>query len=576
MFLKYLLIENNNGEIRRINFRQGLNLIVDETPVGNEETGNNVGKTTVLRLIDFCLGMDGKKIYSGNEGKGTVNEVVKNFLLDTEVLITLCLTDGFGKGARNVVVRRNFLSGKKNVTEINGEKIEKKDFGKALEKALWDIETTKPSFRQIISHNFRYDDDRLSQTLRTLNRYTSDVEYETLHLYMFGCNFEDGERRQELDKKLKTDYAYKRRLERTASKGALRSTLTLVEKEISDLNKKKEELHLNPDFEKDLEDLNAVKSRLSELAVRQTSLQLRYKMIEEAVDDLNAQKSDIDTKQLELIYRQASAMLGKLQHTFEELVSYHNEMISRKANFISIDLPQIKKSIEGCNDEIASLRAREKELAEKLQQSISMDVLDELVSQLNQQYQERGSLKQRIEQIEEVEKDISSNEDILKEIDSGLFSDSKQELVQKQLDKFNQYYSSISKRLYNESYAIEYSLEKNRDGKYCYKFSPFATDNFSTGKKQGEITCFDMAYILFADDEHIPCLHFILNDKKELVHGNQLQLIGSLANDYKDIQYVASILRDKLPAELNNEQYIVLKLSQHSKLFRIEESQNTI
>ena len=571
MFLKYLKIENSNGLVRRIDFHQGLNLIVDETPIGNEETGNNVGKTTVLRLIDFCLGMDGSKIYSATEGAKVINEEVKDFLINTEVLITLCLTDSFTTNASDVIVKRNFLSGKKNVLEINGKKIDKKYFESELQKTIWKIETSKPSFRQIISHNFRYDEERLSQTLRTLNRYTTDVEYETLHLYMFGCNFDDGDRRQELNKKLSTDYKYKRRLEKNASKSALRSKLAIVENDINELNKKKEELHLNPDFEKDLEQLNEVKGYLSELAVKQSSLQLRYTLIKEAVEDLNSQKSNIDVKQLELIYRQASAMIGKLQHTFEELVSYHNEMLGRKATFVSAELPQIKESISNCNKEIASLRIKERMLAERLQQSTSVEALNELVSLLNQEYQEKGSLEQRIAQIEEVELSILENENILREIDNGLFSQSKQDLIQKQLDKFNQYYSTVSKRLYNESYAIEFSLAKNRDGKSCYKFAPFATDNFSTGKKQGEITCFDMAYIMFADDEQIPCLHFILNDRKELVHDNQLLQIGTLANERYEIQYVASILRDKLPIELNKEQNIVVKLSQHSKLFRIEE-----
>ena len=231
---------------------------------------------------------------------------------------------------------------------------------------------------------------------------------------------------------------------------------------------------------------------------------------------MNAQKSDIDTEQLELIYRQASAMIGQLQHTFEELVSYHNEMLARKAAFVSAELPQIRESISACNKEIANLRVKERMLAERLQQSASVEALDELVAQLNLKHQEKGSLEQRIAQIDEVERTISLNEDILKDIDNGLFSQSKQDLIQKQLDKFNQYYSSVSKRLYDESYAIEFSLVKNKEGKSCYKFTPFATDNFSTGKKQGEITCFDMAYIMFADDEQIPCLHFILNDRKEL------------------------------------------------------------
>lgn len=101
-----------------------------------------------------------------------------------------------------------------------------------------------------------------------------------------------------------------------------------------------------------------------------------------------------------------------------------------------------------------------------------------------------------------------------------------------------------------------------------YEFSAFNT-NLSSGKKQGEISCFDIAYTLFADAENIPCLHFLLNDKKELMHDNQLLKIAHLVNS-KGIQFVASILKDKLPEELNREEFFVVKLSQRDKLFRIE------
>ena len=98
--------------------------------------------------------------------------------------------------------------------------------------------------------------------------------------------------------------------------------------------------------------------------------------------------------------------------------------------------------------------------------------------------------------------------------------------------------------LYGERYAIKYDKENYR-GKQLYKFSAFNT-NFSSGKKQGEISCFDIAYTVFADEENIPCLHFLLNDKKELMHDNQLIKIANLVNK-KNIQFVASILKDKLP-----------------------------
>jgi hypothetical protein len=91
-----------------------------------------------------------------------------------------------------------------------------------------------------------------------------------------------------------------------------------------------------------------------------------------------------------------------------------------------------------------------------------------------------------------------------------------------------------------------------------------------SGKKQGEISCFDIAYTLFADEENIPCLHFLLNDKKELMHDNQLVKIKEVVNR-NNIQFVASILKDKLPNELNKEEYFVVKLSEKDKLFKIEQ-----
>ena len=50
----------------------------------------------------------------------------------------------------------------------------------------------------------------------------------------------------------------------------------------------------------------------------------------------------------------------------------------------------------------------------------------------------------------------------------------------------------------------------------------------------------------------------------------QLVKIAEFVNR-NNIQFVASILKDKLPAEINKEDYFVVKLSQDDKLFRIEE-----
>lgn len=127
--------------------------------------------------------------------------------------------------------------------------------------------------------------------------------------------------------------------------------------------------------------------------------------------------------------------------------------------------------------------------------------------------------------------------------------------------------------MYEESYAISYEVFINKNNQKLYKFDTFNM-NMSSGKKQGEISCFDIAYTLFADENNIPCLHFLLNDKKELLYGSQLVKIQEVVEEHNNIQFIASILKDKLPQELNNESFFVVKLSQKDKLFRIENSKS--
>lgn len=88
MFLRTLKIEQGSSLIREISFFKGINLIVDETRTkSNEESGNNVVNTTVLRLVDFCLGGDGKNIYSDTEFRGKSNTQIEQFLKDANVLV---------------------------------------------------------------------------------------------------------------------------------------------------------------------------------------------------------------------------------------------------------------------------------------------------------------------------------------------------------------------------------------------------------------------------------------------------------------------------------------------------------
>lgn len=571
MFLKSLTISSGSKIIREINFRKGINLIVDESD--NQITGNDVGKTTTLKLIDFCLGAKPNAIYLDPETKKNEYALVKDFLKEKKVLITLILKENLDiEDSGEIEIERNFLSRKEIIRRINNENLTEDEFEIRLTEIMFPKhKASKPTFRQIISHNLRYEEENITHTLRTLDKYSSDAEYETLNLFLFGCDVENGNTKQSLLRSIQQENVIKKRFEKNQTKRGYEAALALIESDIQKLNYKRANLNLNENFEIDLNTLNQLKYQISKVSSELSRLSIRRDIIQEAKQELESNLSDVDTKQLQIIYNQATSQVIGIQKTFEDLVKYHNQMIVEKVKFITQELPVLKSNIESQNIILRNLLSEEKNVSNLIAKSDTFDDLEKIINELNNKFKKKGEYESIIKQLTDVDAELNKFKEDLKKIDEKLFSNDFEQVVKKQINKFNQYFSSISSELYDEQYVVNYDIALNTKGQKLYKFSTFNVNspNLSSGKKQGEISCFDIAYGLFADEENLPCLHFILNDKKELMDDKQLVKIAELV-DRSNIQFVASILKDKLPPELNSEDYFVVKLSQEDKLFRIE------
>jgi len=298
MFLKSLTITRGDDTIiRNIQFNTGLNLIVDETPVVNgKETGNNVGKITVLKLVDFCLGANAKGIYSDHENKRNEYKLVKDFLVENKVRVSLVLKDGLlQEESRVVLIERNFLARKDKIQRIDGNNKTDDEFEEALTDLLFPGHYgNKPTFRQIIAHNIRYKDLSINNTLKNLDSFTRDDEYETLYLFLFGCDFEQGDTKQELRSQINIEEKFKKRLESEQTKSAYETALALLESEIEELERRKASLNLNPNFESDLDKLNRIKYQVNLTSSEIGRLELRKDLISEAQREMQSGVSTID------------------------------------------------------------------------------------------------------------------------------------------------------------------------------------------------------------------------------------------------------------------------------------------
>lgn len=574
MYLKKLTIKTPTNVIREMNFKAGLNLIIDDTDdVSSKSTENNVGKTTVLKLIDFCLGADANIIYTDTENNKDIYQEVKDYLMEKQVIIELELIENItDQNSKTIIIERNFLSRKKAIRKINGKDILEKDFNDELEKQIFpNINVKKPTFREIISHNIRYKDDSINKTLKTLDKFTKNVEYETLYLFLLGLERDDADKKQALTTKIAQEVKFKERLEKSKDKTTYELSLKMIEDQINELNIKKDTFNLNDSLEIDLEELNNVKYNINKVSSQISKMEIRKSLIKEAKAELENNISTIDINQLRILYKEVTLNIDTIQKTFEDLLNYHNKMIVEKIKFISHDLPELENKLQYAKTELNELLSEEKRLSEKISKGDTFEELEKVIEQLNEKYMTKGEYESAIAQITEVEENINTLNKQIDEIDNVLFSSEFENKLKAQLVKFNRCFSTVSKELYDESYALTYKVSTNKKtGKSTYEFNSFNA-NMSSGKKQGEILCFDLAYLLFAEKENIPSLKFLLNDKKELMHDHQLIKVAEYVRN-KNMQLVISILKDKLPEEALDTAHIVVKLSQNDRLFRIEQN----
>lgn len=564
MFLKSLSIHNGEHLIREISFHKGINLIVDETNSSKKTaSGNGVGKTTVLRLIDFCLDGDGKNIYTDPEFKKSkkTNETVESFLKDNNIVITLILTKDISCRPDDIVIKRNFLERKQKIQTINGENYSNKEFPKELSRLIFKTNSEQPSFRQLVSKNIRDEENKLVNTIKVLSPYITDGAYEALHLFWFGVDVNLSKDKLVRDKNL--EEKLQRRLRQESNLSQINQSLVIIDKEIERLTKKKENFNLNEQYKQELKKLDETKYQINVLSSDLSRLRLRKELILESKADLKKNLADIDISQIKRMYEKAKSFIPDIQKTFEDTLVFHNDVIQKKIQFITEELPSLEQEIMQKTNKLNMLLDKEKQLSESLKKAGAIEGLQVIITELNHFHEKKGRFEEQKKQWETSNSNLKRINTELEKINNKLYS--QDALIQKRIEEFNNYFAEISNKL-DGIYSV--LSADNSDGIYKFVISNIE-GNLGTGSKKSQMASFDLAYIKFADAQDIPCLHFVLQDQIENVHSNQINNLFTEVVNEVNCQYVLPVLRDKLPPNVDVNGLEIVSLSQDSKLFKI-------
>lgn len=582
MLIKYLTIEKNGKIVRHIPFKMGVNLIVDTTPSESQkESGNNVGKTTVLRLVDYCLGGHSKTIYQDPEFK-TTNSTVKTFLEGDNVIITLRLGSSFDNEINDIVLKRNFLQRSQKLAEINGNNFTNiKEYCKNLNQLLFGLSSSKPTFRELIARFIRSDASKMDRVIKYLPITTTDNTYEGIYFFLFNrsdttslsSEKNDLARKLQFNKKVIEDAFQKRTV------AAIKQHLSLIISDIRQLENQKLNFNVNPQYEKEYSALQNIKNKINRTSSELSNKQFRLTLLNESINELKKQTSTVDADTLQAVYQEAKHYVVGLQKSFDDAVAFHNKLVANKLGYLSEDIPILEKEIRALEEQLVKLLSNESEIGRKLVITGSLADYELIVSTANKKYEQKGRLEEELEKLQNIESTIETCDKRIGEITRIINSSDAAKALEENITKFNQFFSSYSEKFYDEKFVLSADFDHDSN---VYKFNISNVDgNLGDGKKKGLIAAFDLAYISYATSEGFKIPHFVMHDRIEGIHGNQLKSLFDVVNSDKfSGQYVASILSGKFSEFQLSENYLednkMLELSQSDKLFRIESNKTDL
>ena len=564
MIINKLLLKHRNWDIiRDVDFSLWLNLIVDNDL---EEKWNNVGKTTLLRCIDYCLWSDGQDIYKDKETKA-INQKVYKFLLDIE--IHLYVTNSLGD---SILLRRNFPStSKQGVLEIDGINYwTVKKYNERLNEIIYGNITNKPTFRSLAGKFIRLDDFKMANILLFDYPMTSFKKYQLLHSYLFWfSNFQILETQVSLkqDVKILSDQI-KSLKAMTGFKNdqVLNQSILIYDKNIADLDEQIKQIKIewwNIDI---LDKIQEIRNNIALVSLELSKINTEIAFNQRSKNKLENELKTADKEYIKSIYQQAKIHIPSLQKTFEEVMKFHNSIIVDRLSLVQSSLKDLLDRASVLQQQKASLFQEEVKLLNLVWGKFDND-LEVLREQQKELIEKRWKLTTAQSILKDLNEKIVIKNQHLEKIQPII--DQEMAHLYENIGVFNEFFTSYSKTVCDKDLFL--SAWYNDDELLKFEINNLLW-NDGTGEKKSQIAAFDFAYADFARKLWINWPKFILHDNIESKDNSHLKNVFFLATQFS-WQYILSIIKNRVSSFLSDEdieKYAIIHLNSQDKFFRLD------
>lgn len=555
----------NQKSFHSVTFTEGLNVILAERSTASTEkdTRNGIGKSTLIEIIDFCLGSRATK------GKGLLIDPLEQWaftlditLVGNRVKVTRAVAE------QNLIVIDGPTKGwpeKPDTDDETGKRVFKADRWRTLlGLTLFGLPRStdqlpyRPSYRSLISYFIRRGPNAYTSPFGHFRQQkTWDIQ---LHIaYLLGLNWEYAARWQALKDKEEGVKAFEKAVKTGAMEGAIGTVGELetqriqLEQQCAATAQALDTFKVHPQYESMQEDANRLTKEIHDLVNQNVTDQRRLSRYEESI----RQESPPVETSLERLYEESGLVFpDAVKRTLDEARAFHREIVTNRSEFLETEIKRIRLAISEREEKIKELTENRADVLKILQ---AHGALQEMTKLQEDHVVLRGSLDRVQARLREM-KNLKTTKREVKTQKAELVVTAEQDHEQRR-DIW-----STAVRLFNENSQALYKTPGKLIidvGDAGYKYQVDIERSGSEGIEKMKIFCFDLA-VLQLQMQTRNGIDFLIHDTLmyDAVDARQRALAFEQAHKVTSTlggQYICTINSDMLPTDDFSEGFDIQK-----------------
>lgn len=519
----------NKESFHTVSFKDGLNVVVGKSENKEEDkskkTINGVGKSLIIRLIDFCL---------GSEKNENWKKPLKGWIFSLDYI----LDDKEHKITRSIDNSEKII--------LDGQKLILKEFREKIKKQLGIA--SEFTYRECINRYLRKGKASYLNYFKTIYE-EKDCKTLAIIIYLLNLDYSKCNEKIILKKKLDENHNLLKRTKNDPNFKALFENeeididveLANIDFEINCLNNDLKEYKFAENFNEVKENADNASFKLDQLNNRKFVVESNIKFITESI----SQEISISLQSVKKIYEEINLFLpDSLVKKLEEVNNFHCKLLEQRKIALNRDLicqknelEEIKKSISKTNKELNSY-------LEFLDTHQAMDKYVIIVKKIDQLKEKKNN----IQQIRILEKKIKQNIEKIKQdmSNANLVTELYLEENTEKLNKLNSEFMSLAKTFYDDKKSALLIKNNDKENQQRFDINARIASDGSDGVKEIITFCFD--WILLNNNKIKQ--GFMYHDSLIIsdVEKGQKEILFNLANQLcieNNKQYIININYDQ-------------------------------